>query len=75
MFKQSSKYFRHKHCSLSSRILFRRSLLVGLDNPGEDNLVLMKHIEGLLVPHKLVLVNQALWFDVIITFALIYLIL
>ena len=65
LFKQSSKYFRHKHCSLSSRILFR-SLLVGLNNPGEDNLVLMKHIEGLLVPHKLVLMNQTLELDFVI---------
>ena len=51
------------------------SLLAGLDNPVEDNLVLVEHIEGLLVPYKLVLVDQALWFDFIITFALLYLIL
>ena len=47
-------------------MLFRRSLLVGLNNPGEDNLVLMKHIEGLLVPHKLVLMNQTLELDFMI---------
>ena len=45
------------------------SLLASLDNPVEDDLVLVEHIEGLLVPHKLVLVDQALWFDYFITFA------
>ena len=54
------------------------SLLAGLDNPVEDNLVLVEHIEGLLVPYKLVLVDQALWFDKInqidfvISFVLLY---
>ena len=51
------------------------SLLASLDNPVEDDLVLVEHIEGLLVPHKLVLVDQALRFDFIITFALLYLVL
>ena len=46
------------------------SLLASLDNPVEDNLVLVQHIQGLLVPHKLVLVYQALQirFDIITYF-------
>ena len=60
--------------SPSSGTRLGSSLLASLDNPVEDDLVLVEHIEGLLVPHKLVLVDQTLRFDFIITFALLYLV-
>ena len=51
-----------QHCKPSSGCQFGSRLLASLDNPGEDNLVLVEHIEGFLVPHKLILVDQALGF-------------